>query len=214
MRISKAATLMGALAGVCASALVWYFLNTLNEENKRQNVRYELTLFQQHILTEIDNRVEALRRLTERTRISGKMDQRKWAHDANLIVNDFPGFRALEWVDRSNVIQWVFPLKDNEPALGLNLDTIEWRRKDIADFVRKGQMHVSKPFELIQSGNAIVVDFPLIMKGQYNGFITGVIEVPRFFEAVIGNLGERGFSFSVCRASTTLSGCVNHLGRF
>ncbi len=197
MRISKAATFVVAIAGVCASALLWYFLHSLDQDSKHQNVRNELALFRQDILTEIESHVDVLRRLTERTRASGKLDQRKWTYDANSIAIDFPGFRAIEWVDRTNTIQWVVPLKANESALGLDLNKIEWRRKDIQEYVRKGQIHISKPFELVQSGTAVVIDFPLMMKGQYNGFITGVLELSNFFEAVVGEEDKRGYSLSI-----------------
>ena len=204
MRISKAATFMVAITGICVSVLLWYFLDTLNEASKRQNVRNELATFRQNLLTGIDNHVDVLGRLTERIRIAGDIDQRRWTHDANSIVTDFPGFRAIEWVDRTNIIQWVIPLKENEPALGLDLNKIKWRQNEISKYLRKGRAHISRPFELVQSGTAITVDFPLILKGQYTGFITGILELPRFFESGIGSLGERGYSFSVFDGRKTL----------
>ncbi|MCZ4282838.1 ATP-binding protein [Kiloniella laminariae] len=197
MKLTKAATFLVALTGVCASVSLWFFLNTINEETLHRNASYEATLFRQQILNGIDSRVDVLERFAQRSHISGELDRRKWDHDARAIIEDFPGFRAVEWVDPENIIQWVVPLKGNESALGLDLNKIEWRRNDIKNHARKGRMHVSRAIELVQSGNAIIVDFPLNFEGHYNGLIAGIIELPVYFDFVTKSLGNRGYSISI-----------------
>jgi PAS domain S-box-containing protein len=89
--------------------------------------------------------------------------------------------RALELVPKG-VIKYVYPIKGNEAAIGLNIITTENLRVESLKSISSQKMYFAGPLELRQGGIAIVGRLPVYKKKIFWGFSAVVIKLNTFLE--------------------------------
>jgi PAS domain S-box-containing protein len=89
--------------------------------------------------------------------------------------------RALELVPKG-VIKYVYPIKGNEAAIGLNIITTENLRVESLKSISSQKMYFAGPLELRQGGIAIVGRLPVYKKKIFWGFAAVVIKLNTFLE--------------------------------
>lgn len=89
--------------------------------------------------------------------------------------------RAVELVPKG-VIKYVFPIKGNEAAIGLNIITTENLRVESLKSISSQKMYFAGPLELRQGGIAIVGRLPVYKKKIFWGFSAVVIKLNTFLE--------------------------------
>lgn len=103
-----------------------------------------------------------------------------------VIIDNLPGFFAINWVSPEGIIKWVYPLKNNEPALGKNL----LQRKELSGYLEQARdlktPYISHVIDLYQGPKGLVLYIPIFdgdtFKGWYNGVISITNLLDRFFE--------------------------------
>ena len=113
---------------------------------------------------------------------------------ANVLVH-YPAISALMYADQHRIIKYVFPMKGNERALGLDLMT-----RPAAPFVEKAIMErrttVNDPTVTVQGSLSIVPRAPLFRGDQFLGLAQGVLDVSRMMEEV-SNAGDHRFAIQL-----------------
>lgn len=88
--------------------------------------------------------------------------------DANELID------AVQLTDQG-VITHVYPLKNNESAIGLNLFTDSLRRVEALKSVDKRELFFAGPFELYQGGMAVVGRLPMFDGNTFWGFAAVIV---------------------------------------
>lgn len=101
------------------------------------------------------------------------------------IKNDFDSVAATildanELIDavqltNKGVITHVYPLKNNESAIGLDLFTDSLRRVEALKSVEKRELFFAGPFELFQGGTAVVGRLPMFDGNSFSGFAAVIV---------------------------------------
>ena len=113
----------------------------IQEQERKNNALVQAQLAQKHdeltksINDQMEYILEALDRMAGRRSFDGLQGMDEWQNDAKNYYEDFGIFKALEWVDSSNRVRWVYPLKGNENASGVNL-SFEPKRKKVLELAR------------------------------------------------------------------------------
>jgi sensor domain CHASE-containing protein len=101
------------------------------------------------------------------------------------------------------IIRKIFPLKGNEPAIGLDLN----KSPKALSAIKTRQLVVEGPFNLIQGGVAIIGRYPVFLQnektGEKNfwGFTTTLIELPQLLAIVdIHGLVSQNYHFILSNA--------------
>jgi signal transduction histidine kinase len=104
------------------------------------------------------------------------------------------------------IIRKIFPLKGNEPAIGLDLK----KNPEAVEAIENRQLVVEGPFDLIQGGVAIVGRYPVFLQndktGEENfwGFTTALIELSQLLALVdIHGLVSKNYHFELSNAVFT-----------
>ncbi len=103
----------------------------------------------------------------------------KFEDDVADIFSQFPGFQAINFVDTTGTILWIYPEATNLPAKGKNL--YSHPSKSVSEtFERAKNSHlvsVTPPVDLLQGGKGYASYFPIVKDSTLLGFINGVFRI-------------------------------------
>lgn len=112
--------------------------------------------------TDLDNRVGALERLAASWRRQSSMDPPELLHDVRRYLEDVPGYQAIEGVDATHHVAWVYPLQGNEQAVHLNLGFEPNRARAMLKAWATGLPQATAPVNLVQGGKGFLLFIPVV----------------------------------------------------
>lgn len=121
---------------------------------------------------------------------------------ADALLREGKAIRSVQLAP-NGVLDYVFPLRGNEAAVGLDLFADEERSRNLLPSIESGNSVMQGPFELVQGGQALAVRHPVYRPdGSFWGFaavildwdevtsITGFDSIPPSFVAGVRLPGE------------------------
>jgi PAS domain S-box-containing protein len=110
---------------------------------------------------------------------------------------------ALELVPKG-IIKYVYPIKGNEAAIGLNILTTENLRVETLKSISNQKMYFAGPLKLKQGGIGIVGRLPIYKKKSFWGFSAVIIKLDQLLKASqIDLLSKSKFDFQISKYNTT-----------
>lgn len=110
---------------------------------------------------------------------------------------------ALELVPKG-IIKYVYPIKGNEAAIGLNILTTENLRVETLKSISNQKMYFAGPLKLKQGGIGIVGRLPIYKKNSFWGFSAVIIKLDQLLKASqIDLLSKSKFDFQISKYNTT-----------
>lgn len=174
---------VGALLLSWVVVLVWTMHdNQINAQQKE--LRTLARFFAADIQIDLNARLKALQRMADRWTIRGGTPIREFIKDAEAYVADMPGLQAIEWVDSDYHVRWVIPLAGNEEAVNLNLAAEEKRRIALERARVINFPTMSSPVDLVQGGKGFLVYFPLVIRGEFDGFLLAVFNFQEWLDHI------------------------------
>lgn len=178
--------------------ILWQALATQEIAQIEQKLELEAASVKTELTQQMQGRILALVRMAKRWENMGKPSQESWEADAQIYIEHFSGYQAIEWVDPSFQVRWIVPLTGNESAKNLNL-ALEERRKKALDFTRiHRKLTVTSSLNLVQGGKGFIVYVPIFKKGQnYEGLILGVFRYQKLFNSILLDNIKQGYEFAI-----------------
>lgn len=102
------------------------------------------------------------------------------------LLDQFPGFLAINWVDSRGVIRWVVPPGPNRAALGKDLHVHPTARETFVEAERTGQDQLTPPIALYQGGLGIAAYFPIREDERNMGYLNAVFRINPLVRRVLG----------------------------
>lgn len=103
-----------------------------------------------------------------------------WEEDARLILKEDQSFKFVEWIDSSQVIRRIVPLKGNEAVIDMDLSnhprSLEWQRH-----VRDSSTNLTAWIPMMQGGHSFLIDVPVFFGGKFQGTITAGMDFTSTF---------------------------------
>ena len=179
------------------SLLVSLFIIQENERKNNDQVKARMEQKRDALTGTIKNQlkfmVDGLSRMGHRRSYYELVNQDVWLNDAKSIYSDFVSFKELEWVDSDYRVHWVYPEKNNENAIGINL-SFEPKRKKALDLARQtSKAVISEPIDLLQGGRGIIIAVPVHDEAVFLGYILGVCELNTLFESFLDDYKNNYF---------------------
>lgn len=158
------------------------------------------------LLVSVDmrDRLLALRRMARRWEVSGGTKEAEWRADSDSYIEQFPGLRAVEWVDDSYRVRWVQPLAGNESIVGLNILFDKARTEELSGAASRSSFTVSSPLDLVRGYQAVIAYSPLRRDGRFAGFLTGVFATEDLFESTLGHEVSNNYALTITDQGRTL----------
>lgn len=185
----------------------------------------EHTLIQKASLSENNQLVHQFSRslpniMSALERMRGRWQHREgtpfdeWQQDSLNYVADFPGLKAVEWVDENYIVRWIAPLAGNEKAQDLDL-TFEKNRKQALDKARASQTFtMSQPIDLVQGGKGFLAYFPIFYQSEFNGFVLGVFSIEVLVNSLLDGTIKRHFNIELLSGEQTVYQNIELLAKF
>lgn len=98
---------------------------------------------------------------------------------AEALYTYYPGFTAINWIDPTGVIQWVFPLENDTLSLNRNVNEHEGGGLALTFARAKGDLTpaITPSQELSGGGIGFHIFIPLIHMNKIQGFLDGVFQL-------------------------------------
>ncbi len=136
----------------------------------------------------LDSRINRLDLLRERMEQKPGVSEADFRSTALRIQHELPGFQAVNWIDENGIFQWVTPLSNNLPVVGVNL--VERAAESAAKVFSRSllyQIDTSTPLiELVQGGNGFATYLPIVVDDNINGFVNGVFRIEELVSQCFG----------------------------
>ena len=176
--------LIGALLFGVISLFAWS-LNNQQNTNRAATLDVENGKIVAYLENDLNNRVSVLQRYAKQWEVHNGFSQEEFNADAQAFINDMPGFQAIEWVDQNYNVRTVVPVAGNEAAQSLNLAFEENRRLALESAKNLGVPSMASPVNLVQGGQGFLIYFPIIVHGQFEGFVLAVFKMDEWVKYVL-----------------------------
>lgn len=120
--------------------------------------------------------------------IDPDMATNNWDIIAQRLLNKSQNVRNVT-ASPNNIIRYIYPLKGNESALGIDLSTIPSQNKAIQIAKKMGHVYLDGPVDLIQGGRGMIARYPIYADYPYNKAYWGTISVVIDFDKLLKTSG-------------------------
>ncbi len=96
------------------------------------------------------------------------------------LIEGFPGFQAINYIDTNGVIHWVYPEESNMKAKDKDLHVHPFAAKTFLLAEKTGNDCITPILDLWQGGLGFAAYFPLIRNGKLEGYLNGVFKLGDF----------------------------------
>ena len=134
----------------------------------------------------IEERLSSLEVLVDRwvERTPPDFSYRRYRQFAETYFKHYPGFRAINWVDKQGVVRWVYPERENSAALGKYLP-----RHVLECFARaqgNKKCVITPCMDLLQGSKGFSTYWPVVCDGKLHGYIEGAFDIREIVESRLG----------------------------
>lgn len=121
------------------------------------------------------------------------------------------GINAVQLVP-DGIIKYVYPLKENQSALNLNLLTSPYLRKEALKSIENKKMYFAGPLELKQGGTGIVGRLPVYRNNKFWGFSAVIIKLENLLKSSgINNIDTSKYYLQFTKKDSKTQKEINYL---
>ncbi|MBD0786623.1 sensor domain-containing diguanylate cyclase [Vibrio sp. Y2-5] len=113
---------------------------------------------------------------------------KKWNLIASQLLSKSQHVRNVT-ASPNNVITYIYPLKGNESALGVDLSRIPEQYKAIQLAKQNQHLYIDGPVNLVQGGKGLIARYPIFSDFPYNKAYWGTVSVVIDYEKLMENSG-------------------------
>ncbi|HTG65904.1 MAG TPA: PAS domain S-box protein [Flavobacterium sp.] len=116
-----------------------------------------------------------------------------------LILSNNPNIDAVQLVPHG-IIKYVYPLKENEAALNLNILKSDKYKKEALESIKNRKMHFAGPLKLKQGGLGILGRIPVYKNNKFWGFSAVIIHLNTLLKiSEIKNIDSSKYGFELSK---------------
>lgn len=178
-----------------------HYLASNQKKSEQMKVKYTARTTVSRIESRLDKyleRADFIKKIIEK---DNDLDDKKFNEIAELLHEDKDVIEAIE-LAKDGVVGNIYPLKGNEPAMGLDMLTNPKRKKEAKIAKKSGQYTIAGPYELKQGGiGALLFDPVYIYENGHKkfwGFVILVIDWEKFIHEInLNNLEDIGYDYQI-----------------
>lgn len=149
-------------------------INTLGEHTRSR------------VWSTINTDIDQLKNFTNRIEFRHGSFMDFWKQDALQLIRLDSSILFMEWIDSNMVIQDVVPFRPNRDIYKMNLQRADYRVEPWRTAVAQNKLNVTPWVNLIQGGQAFLMDSPVYVGDTFLGTVTAgfdfTYDVNQFFE--------------------------------
>jgi len=171
-----------------------------DQENEKLEIKTQVTAEQVGIRLNdfIHARITRLDIFRKRLEQKPLLSEAEFRATALRLQHEFPGFQAVNWIDEDGIVQWVTPLSNNLPVVGVDL--VQKAAKGAAEaFSRSLLYHIDTAtplIKLVQGGHGFATYLPIVIDDRIAGFVNGVFLIEELISQCYKN-NIKDFNYEV-----------------
>ena len=163
----------------------------------QQLVNQTADLIKVEARSRLEARVFALNHLGTTIQLSGKSPlETEWQKDAHQIMQLFPGFKAVEWVDPDYKIRWVAPLTGNQKFVYKKIHGDDKSLSVLEQVKKTRSAMLSDSMDLVDGEKGFLLYVPVYRGESFQGFLVGVVNYSTLFHVFFAEDIVPGYSIS------------------
>jgi len=176
------ALLLFVAAAYISHSLVQRYQAELHRETQKQ-----LSFYHNRLSTNLQNHIQIVRGLPGLFAVNPQLTQQQYARAVRHLVSGDSEIRNIAAAP-DMVIRYMYPIKGNEEAVGLDYRTAPTQFEAADRARRTRELVLAGPLELKQGGIGLITRIPVFLQREdtgeeyFWGLISAVIDVERFFE--------------------------------
>lgn len=190
----------GFIVFICLSFIYIYIAfqqNEIDKESKRVEMSNILNVITRNIDQTLKNCYTTT--LTLALTIDNKGIPQGFDKISKRLLESNNSINAVQMVP-NGVIKYIYPMKGNEAAMGLNILDSKAFQIEALKSVENQKMYFAGPFELTQGGQGIVGRLPVYLKSKFWGFSAVIIRTERLLNTSgINSVDKSNFSFQLSK---------------
>jgi len=95
------------------------------------------------------------------------------------------------------ILTYVYPLKGNEKAIGINYRQHPGQWPVVEKVINSRKGALAGPIALVQGGSGFIYRAPVLVKGEYWGLLSTVIDTDLLFRAAFRDMTDKRFEFAI-----------------
>ena len=151
---------IAALSILGATALLERSENRQFGQQQRTDALDRLSTIRARVEAAINTRLLLVEVLVVQVAVNREMTQAQFAEIATPLLDRYPGIRSIN-LAKNSVISHIYPLPENQTALGLNLVATPEQKQAVDRTIASKKSVVAGPVELVQGGVAFINRAPI-----------------------------------------------------
>ncbi len=188
--------------------LLWRVAVALERANVEKMILLKTATLRGNVNDRISSYIHALVRMANRWEMRGKPEKLEWQSDAGLYVKHYGVYRSIMWVDPTLHARWVAPLKGNESEVGRYMGMELGGPTALEAAREKRDAWISSP--VAENGEDVIAAYiPIfipIVNNRFDGFIVGVFDVRRLFDAILKDEDLSGYNVAISSNGAVIYG--------
>jgi len=131
-------------------------------------------------------RLALVRQLRSEWLLKPYTDEETFRHRVQPILEQFPGFLAINWIDPKGIIRWVVPPGPNAAAVGQDLHFHPTARTTFVRAEGSGKDEMTPPINLYQGGLGVAAYFPIRDGTKDYGYLNAVFRIRPMVRQILG----------------------------
>ncbi|MEO8206383.1 MAG: response regulator [Chthoniobacterales bacterium] len=196
------------IAVATATVILWQALMADQQHKISQDSRIVAEGLKSNLVSQLNSRFRAILRMGRRWDRRGGTPYDDWKGDSMQYLKDENFAVAVEWVDSTLHVRWVYPEGENSEHLNFDLKKdIRWHAEEI---LKKSQiefaMTVSPVLDLKQGGKGLSAYVPLFPNNKFDGYIVGVFRMDILMDTLLFEANITNYSVSVFEGEQLIYG--------
>ena len=135
---------------------LWHTIESTERQKQYQAISINANQLKNGIEAFLNEKVSILLQVRNFWLYSRSIDHDEFLAFCRAIINQIPGFQAIEFGDTSNKVVWVEPFLPNESAENFNMSAEPLRYKTLQRAIQKKAIAVTPVLDLAQGGKGFV----------------------------------------------------------
>lgn len=178
---------------VCASALtatllLWQALRVQEQERIEQTIGAVAVVIKSEVSTRMDTRILALVQIAQRWAHAGAPLQTQWEFEAELNLHQFPGYRAIVWVDHTLQARWLVSRDTSQTLHNLSGAFAQYADRAFEAAREMDTVMMTRTIDPVLGGKGFMAWVPVVQEQHLQGFIVGIFAFQDLLAAILKNV--------------------------
>lgn len=172
---------------------LWHTIEATERQKHHQAIEIGANQLKNGIEAFVNERISILMQVRNFWLHSKSIDHDEFLGFCRSIINQIPGFQAIEFGDTSDRVVWVEPLSVDD----FDSASIASHRQALQRAIQKKSIAVTSALNFAQGGKGFGVIVPIFRAGKYEGAVIGVFKVETLFSLIFDSVLRQQYNIAV-----------------